>query len=123
MPPVYEAFHTLHTDRYLAYARAHLDDAAAQAAVQSALGTIATHWPYIVAQAHPAAIAWEQLVATTGSRTHPLPADTTSPLHYDALILHTLGYTAHSIAEATGTHPTTVHCLLHPHKREHHDPT
>ncbi|MFI1018890.1 helix-turn-helix domain-containing protein [Streptomyces sp. NPDC020965] len=48
MPPAFEAFHTLHHPLYLSYAHAHLNTRAAQTAVRTAFGVIATHWPYVL---------------------------------------------------------------------------
>ncbi|MFF7183330.1 hypothetical protein [Streptomyces sp. NPDC008121] len=93
-PPALDAFHTLHHTLYDAYAYAHLSPQAAAAAVRTAFGLLAADWIYVLAQPNPNAIAWNQLVACTGSRHHPLPHITTqTPLQYDALVLTRLGHT------------------------------
>ncbi|MEU9998091.1 hypothetical protein [Streptomyces sp. NPDC050848] len=116
LPAALDAFHTLNRPRYDAYARAHLEPEAAQAAVRTAFGLLAANWNYVIAQLSPAAIAWDQLVACTQSRTHPLPdIDADTPLQYDSLVLHRLGHDHDTIAEATGRAPSTVRYLIAPH--------
>ncbi|MER7049266.1 helix-turn-helix transcriptional regulator [Streptomyces jumonjinensis] len=111
MPPVFEAFHALYSPLYVSYARAHLAAGAAQDAVRTAFGLVAVHWQHVVARPLPTAAAWDHLVACTGSRTHPLPLETQSPLHYDTLVLHHLlghGIGAIAIADATSATSSTT---------------
>ncbi|MFF9914798.1 hypothetical protein [Streptomyces sp. NPDC013457] len=123
LPAALDAFHTLNRPRYDAYARAHLDPEAAQAAVRTAVGLLAANWNYVLAQPNPAALAWDQLVACTQSRTHPVPGiDTGNPLRYDARVLHDLmNQSIDTIAHATGHHPSKIRYLLEPRPlRAHH---
>ncbi|MCM2393765.1 hypothetical protein [Streptomyces albipurpureus] len=112
MPPALEAFHTLHSPIYLTYASAHLSTLAAQRAVQTAFGLIAMHWPFVVGCPRPAAVAWSQLVASTGSRGCPLPLTAGCPLQYDAAVLHTRGHDVTAIADATGHDASKIRYLL-----------
>lgn len=121
LPPTLDAFHTLHRTPYDAYAQAHLDPRAAETAVRTTFGLLAANWTYVLAQPNPAAIAWDQLVACTRSRAHPLPGiEADTPLQYDALVLHRLGHDDDTIADATGRAPSTIRYLIAPHALQAH---
>ncbi|MFB9558604.1 hypothetical protein [Streptomyces roseoviridis] len=116
LPPALDAFHTLHRPAYDAYARAHLDPADADTAVRTTFGTLATHWIYVLGEANPTALAWNELVARIGSRHHPLPhIPDDDPLRYDALVLTEAGYSPDAIAHTTGHPPSTIRYLIAPH--------
>jgi hypothetical protein len=106
LPPAFDAFRRLHSGCYLGYAQLHLPANEAVEAVAHTLGHLLTHWPHVVSQPSPAAYAWQQLVAFTASRHHPLPLNTSSPQQYDTVILHHgLGYPLKAVADSTGVHP------------------
>ncbi|MFE1383487.1 hypothetical protein ACFW6S_31515 [Streptomyces sp. NPDC058740] len=116
LPPALDAFHTLHRPVYDTYARAHLAPGAADTAVRATFGALAADWTFLLGELNPAALAWDELVARTGSRHHPLPhIPAGHPLQYDALVLAEAGRSPIAIAEATGHPPSTIRYLIAPH--------
>ncbi|WP_079107020.1 hypothetical protein [Streptomyces sp. NRRL S-1521] len=113
LPAAFEAFCTLNRDCYLGYAHAHLPSPAAHHALAAVFGHLVTHWPHVVSRPEPAAYAWQQLVAQVGSRSHPLPLTTDSPLQYDVVVLHYgLALPLTAIATATGQETPMISCLI-----------
>ncbi|MFF8604178.1 hypothetical protein ACF065_34625 [Streptomyces sp. NPDC015232] len=116
LPPALDAFHTLHRPLYDAYARAHLDPTAAEAAVLATFGALAADWAYLLGELNPVALAWDELVARTGSRHRPLThIQAGHPLQYDALVLTERGHHPDAIADSTGHPASTIRYLIAPH--------
>ncbi|MFJ1748334.1 hypothetical protein ACIOJD_19100 [Streptomyces sp. NPDC088116] len=113
LPATFEAFYTLHHDRYLAYARAHMSSTAAAAALREAFGELATHWSHVLRRPNPTAEAWEKLVRRVGRRAPALTAGTTSYVQYQVVVLHHLaGCSVNAVADTTGLEPCRVRYLL-----------
>lgn len=113
LPLAFEAFRDLHYNCYAGYAHAHLNGTDALEAVARTLGHLLIHWPYVLSRRSPAAYAWNRLVDDTCSRTRPLSLHTSSAAQYDAVLLHHgLGHPVHTVAAATGLHPTKTAYLI-----------
>lgn len=113
LPATFEAFYALHHDRYLAYARAHMNSTAAAAALREAFGELATHWSHILRRPNPTAEAWEKLVRRVGRRAPTLAAGTSSYIQYQVVVLHHLaGCSVNAVADTTGLEPCRVRYLL-----------
>lgn len=114
LPPAFEAFCTLHRDRYLDYARAHLPENDARRTVRCALGELAVRWPHIVSHPNPAARAWTLLSAYIRTQHPVLPPLSDCPaLQYDALVLHCrLDYSSTAAAEVMGQEPSKIRYLV-----------
>ncbi|MFE6775069.1 hypothetical protein [Streptomyces sp. NPDC057702] len=109
---VFEGFRALYAGPYSAYARIHLDRHQAADAVRRTFGTLVRRWPGVVGCHSPATVAWEHLVAHTGSRHQPLPLGARSPLEYDTVVLHhILGYSVARTGDVTGHHPSKIDYL------------
>ncbi|MFJ9481936.1 hypothetical protein ACIRRI_44340 [Streptomyces mirabilis] len=114
LPPAFEAFCTLHRDRYLDYARAHLPEMDAHRVVRCALGELAVRWPHIVSHPNPVARAWTLLSAYIRTQ-HPVPPPLSDcpPLQYDALVLNCLlDYSSTAAAEVMGQDPSKIRYLV-----------
>jgi hypothetical protein len=62
LPPDFTAFCLLYAHHYLHYARLRLKDLpASEAAVERALGDLATAWSTALGSPHPAAFGWQSL--------------------------------------------------------------
>ncbi|MDX3229235.1 sigma-70 region 4 domain-containing protein [Streptomyces sp. ME19-01-6] len=111
LPLAFQAFHHLHYERYLEYARAHLPETKAIRAVREAFGCLATHWPYIVSRLNPTSCAWSWF--TTRIRIGSCPVVTAvCPSQYDAVLLHyVLGHPIKEAAALMGEHPSRVRYL------------
>ncbi|ATW46705.1 hypothetical protein [Streptomyces peucetius] len=111
LPPAFEAFYALHQPAYLAYARLHLPDAAADSVVQKTFGTLVANWTALVSSLNPTADAWDHLSHAVRTRAKPLNITADNALHYDLQVLARLGYTPTVSAEVTGRHPSKIRYL------------
>lgn len=89
---------------------------AADKAVRSTFGVLASHWSYLLDQPDLTALAWEELVLHSQSRRSPLlGVATDDPLQYDALVLTDLGLGRRAIADITGQYVGTIRYRIAPH--------
>ncbi|UWM47658.1 sigma-70 region 4 domain-containing protein [Streptomyces carpaticus] len=119
MPADFTAFCLLHHDRYLQYGRVRLSTvAAAEVAVETALGDLAVRWPSTLGSPRPVAVAWQILGNRMASA--PLSGDddifhrTLPSVQADVLVLRRcLALTASQIADLMGIdEPRIKHHLV-----------
>ncbi|UNO43567.1 hypothetical protein [Streptomyces sp. MST-110588] len=113
LPLDFTAFCELRYAHYQRHARLRLTDpAAADHAVQNALGALATDWRRVLGSPRPAYRAWQILTGsiTALARRYPDAPPTAARTLYtllpapraDAMLLHLQGLSLHEAAEVTG---------------------
>lgn len=113
LPAAFRAFHTLHEPAYRAYTEAHTAPAHSGLLLGRAFGELAAHWSQIMLGTDPAAYAWDLFTATVHASAGRLDILATSPLQYEAVVLHHIaGCTIHRTSETTGRPPEKIRHLL-----------
>lgn len=113
LPAAFRAFHTLQASAYRAYTDAHLTPADSGPLLGRALGELAAHWSQTMQRPDPAAYAWDLFTSTVHETADRIRIPATSPLQYEAVVLHHLaGYGIDRTSETTGRPREKIRHLL-----------